>query len=141
MASEAKELFAVRLTTEQRQALEHFIAFHDWDVERVHIPDTGNESTDNADTNNDVGMQQVQAAEPTIQAIPGTEQCPFCFCQPCVTTTRQQWLGQGQPPMPGNNLLRKKTYKHFWTMMNRRGGLDTVIWRRRQQHKALTWMM
>ena len=49
-----------------------------------------------------------------------TEECPHCFCRPCVTTYRQAWLGNGNPPMAGNNSLRRQKYKHFWRMMSNR---------------------
>jgi hypothetical protein len=58
---------------------------------------------------------------PVIQPVPGQEECPHCFCQPCVTTNRQHWLGRGQAARAGNNLVRKQKYKRFWKMMADRG--------------------
>ena len=33
--------------------------------------------------------------------------CSHCFWFPCVATLRPNWLGQGGPPMDGNNIIRK----------------------------------
>jgi hypothetical protein len=121
MEMEGKEVFAIRVTREEREALEYFMHFNEWDIERVNLE--GADRNEGASNNEDVPVQPEVPVEPQpiVQPIPGTDECQFCFCQPCVTTRRQQWLGQGRPPMAGNNLLRKKKYKNFWTMMTRRG--------------------
>ena len=36
--------------------------------------------------------------------------CQHCFLQPGVTTHNQAWLGNGQAPRIGNNLLRKEIF-------------------------------
>lgn len=46
--------------------------------------------------------------------------CPHCFCDPCVTTHRQGWLGNAVPHNDRNPSLRKIRYKKFWTMLDRR---------------------
>ena len=48
-------------------------------------------------------------------------ECIYCFCLPCVTTYPQAWLGNGQPPRAGNNVIRKKLYRNYWKMLDRRG--------------------
>jgi hypothetical protein len=48
-------------------------------------------------------------------------ECPHCFCLPCITTYQQAWLGNGQQPRAGNNIIRKKMYRNFWKMLDRRG--------------------
>ena len=50
----------------------------------------------------------------------GADECHHCYCRPCITTYRQRWLGNGNPPRPGNNTLRRKKYKLFWRMMSNR---------------------
>ena len=46
--------------------------------------------------------------------------CRECLCNPCVTTHRQAWLGNAVAPHNRNADLRKKRYKHFWQMLDRR---------------------
>ena len=40
----------------------------------------------------------------------GSEECVFCFCSPCVTSVRQQWLGHVQDAHKKNSGIRKKLY-------------------------------
>ena len=47
-------------------------------------------------------------------------ECPQCFCSPCITTHRQSWLGVGQKKSRRNAQIRKKIYKRFWSMLDRR---------------------
>ena len=75
-------------------------------------------------------------------------ECGHCFLSPCVTENRQLWLAQ-QPLAPPvrNSGLRKRKYKNFWTMMDRRGawklekylqkksrllGSDSYVWTLRE---------
>ena len=46
--------------------------------------------------------------------------CLECLCNPCVTTHRQAWLGDAVASHNRNADLRKKRYKHFWQMLDRR---------------------
>jgi len=39
--------------------------------------------------------------------------CNYYLCDPCVTSVRQTWQGNGQRPRPGNNIIRKENYKSF----------------------------
>ena len=48
-------------------------------------------------------------------------ECIFCFCSPCVTCVRQQWLGRGQDAHKRNSGIRKKLYRKFGCMMNMHG--------------------
>lgn len=65
-----------------------------------------------------------------LQSVPDTEgqgceadqdRCLYCLCCPCVTSAPQSWLGNGHPPRPGNNLICKKIYRKFWSMLDHRG--------------------
>ena len=47
-------------------------------------------------------------------------ECEFCFCVPCVTTSRQSWLGTGQSAHRRNSGIRKKMYRKFWSMLEMR---------------------
>ena len=49
------------------------------------------------------------------------QECVFCFCSPCVTCVRQQWLGHGQDAHKRNSGIRKKLYRKCWSMMNMHG--------------------
>jgi hypothetical protein len=49
-----------------------------------------------------------------------SSRCPFCFCEPCVTLSRQKWLGNGQSAHIRNSGLRRKMYRQFWNMLNSR---------------------
>ena len=50
----------------------------------------------------------------------GRTECAFCFCSPCVAQNRQSWLGNGQSPQVRNSGIRKKMYRKFWTMLEKR---------------------
>ena len=45
----------------------------------------------------------------------------FCFCSPCVTCVRKQWLGHGQDAHKRNSGIRKKLHRQFCCMMNMHG--------------------
>ena len=49
----------------------------------------------------------------------GSAECQFCFCVPCVTTSRQSWLEMGQSAHRRNSGIRKKMYRKFWSMLER----------------------
>ena len=52
------------------------------------------------------------------EGVGGDEECVFCFCSPCVTSVRQQWLGHGQDAHKRNSGIRKKLYRTFLSMLN-----------------------
>ena len=37
----------------------------------------------------------------------------YCDGCPCVTSSPQAWLGEGNPPRPVNNLVRKQLYRYL----------------------------
>ena len=45
----------------------------------------------------------------------------FCFCSPCETCVRQQWLGHGQDAHKRNSRIRKKLYRKCRSMINMHG--------------------
>ncbi|XP_035668842.1 uncharacterized protein LOC118411091 [Branchiostoma floridae] len=47
-------------------------------------------------------------------------ECLDCFCDPCVTSRPQKWLGSGNPPGAGNSSLRRVFYKKYWKMLSDR---------------------
>ena len=48
-------------------------------------------------------------------------ECEYCLCQPCVLSSKQSWMGNGQSPCKQNAGIRKSRYKNFWTLLDRRG--------------------
>jgi hypothetical protein len=60
------------------------------------------------------------------ETSPGRLECPYCFLDPCITTYRQRWLGDGQDARAGNNLLRKTIYKKYWKLIGDFGGWNDV---------------
>ena len=58
--------------------------------------------------------------------------CRECYFNPCVTTNRQSWLGNAVPPHNRNAELRKKRYKHFWQMLDRRQAWIHPLYLRRK---------
>lgn len=136
MSNEEKSVFAVSVTRSQQDALEQFMLFNDWEIEKVEIHvQCSQNNADSIVSKEPVCVQacmpapnqldreqcpQSAALGPAIQPVPGTDECPHCFCQPCVTAVRQRWLGQGQTARPGNNDIRKNRYKKFWKRMNDR---------------------
>lgn len=77
--------------------------------------------------------QDNQPSDQNIQDNDIEGECSNCFCYPCVTSSPQQWLGNGAEPHPRNSGLRKIRYKKFWTLLSRQN-----VWKnhRYQQKKA-----
>jgi len=81
--------------------LKSFVLFHDYD------------NSENGD-NNDVYVGGNGDENEALQDSTANEnECPFCFCSPCVTSNRQLWLGDPVPPHARNSPLRKAKYKKF----------------------------
>lgn len=136
--------YTLNLNFEQRDAVETFINMMGWTIDispestgnRLQEQATGNRSSsaeqppisqdsshENPQDNSHVTAQDYEI-EPRIPAIPGEDLCNLCLCQPCVTTKRQRWLGEGQKSCRENSGIRKKMYLRFWQMLDSRG-----IWR------------
>ena len=49
----------------------------------------------------DYKLSSVCEEKNTTETFP--DECPHCYCVPCITTYPQAWLGEGQPPRAGNN--------------------------------------
>lgn len=62
----------------------------------------------------------------------GTQECGFCFCSPCVTDARQQWLGHGQKAHKRNSGIRKRLYRKYWCMLNTRGAWRHPLYLRKK---------
>ena len=76
---------------------------------------TNSESNDNGDDHRDNDGSDGESDDSAE-----FDGCRECLCNPCVTTHRQAWLGNAVAPHNRNADLRKKRYKHFWQMLDRR---------------------
>ena len=65
------------------------------------------------------------------------QECVFCFCSPCVTCVRQQWLGHGQDAHKRNSGIRKKLYRKFWSKMNMCGAWPDPLYHVRKKETAM----
>jgi len=150
-----KKRYFIYLTEEQKETIQGIITFHGWNNE--FYEDTSQsvcaEKSDNASHNSPV-LQQVD----TLQEVGSNanvqeyqfsdedalDRCPHCLVCPCVTSPPQAWLGEGNPPRPGNNLVRKRLYRNYWTMLDRRGLWKNPLYlhqkeiRKREAHVELT---
>ena len=146
--------YIVYMTEEQKTITAGIFNFHGWDIdiqscdeifdEAENKPsrncsteslDNSADSSDrecdsNVDPNNlegsnhDLESQVITHENNDAASIQSESVCPFCLSSPCVTTNPQSWLGDGRPPQPGNNKIRKSLYKKYWVMLDRRG-----LWR------------
>lgn len=108
----------LRISVDQLHAVQLYFHEQGWDYDECEILDEGSsdeeEETDDHNPPPDVIIPKDENAE----------ECPFCYCQPCITheDVRQQWWQQQPaPPHHDNTGCRKKVYKRFWTMIYNRG--------------------
>lgn len=128
--AQAKEI-TLQLSDDQLDNLRGVLNHFGWDLDSV-IVNENNSSVD-AETQTDTctpGVTNDEASENNedyepfrIQQDQNIDECPHCFCRPCITNevNKQQWWED--EPHPGhvrNKSLRKETFKRFWTMMYHR---------------------
>ena len=134
-----KHKYVLDLTQEQKDTLIGICTFHGWDIEfkeykesefrQVHrrqkvTNGTGDQSSkvEQVSSNSAAELScSVQASDPSNRESSDIDKCPYCLSCPCVTLHVQSWLGHGRSPQPGNNLIRKKLYRKYWSMLDRRG--------------------
>ncbi|XP_070569306.1 protein mono-ADP-ribosyltransferase PARP14-like [Ptychodera flava] len=107
----------LKVNSEQEHAIRGLFAHYGWELQEEF---EGN-CHDNivADSLlNDSGITTDVVAVPRDS---NCSECESCLCQPCVTTSWQEWLGEGQRPSVLNAGVRKRIYKKYWTMLDRRG--------------------
>lgn len=118
---EDTSVISLRVNSEQREAIIQFFNFNNWDLEEA----TGEGIQSNADETDENG-DVLGNFERTFH-IPqdnNVEECPHCFCRPCITNERNHqmwWKSECEPPSRRNSSLRKEKYKFFWTMLFHRG--------------------
>jgi hypothetical protein len=143
--------YIVRMTAEQKEITEGIFNFHGWDIDIqsdsdsedsnfclqedeghthtcVNIQDENkNETAENSGANiyeeNIIAEQEstsnIQLATNEAEGCEGV--CVHCFNNSCVTSNPQAWLGGGRTARAGNNIIRKRLYRKYWTMLDRRG--------------------
>lgn len=141
--SNKKELITIIVTLDQKEAIRAFFAHHNWDLEIVeekefkeNISNTEylNEATNDCSTSTS-GDQATSSGEVADDdnCRNDPQFCTECLSSPCVTVHHQAWLGPGQRPKAGNNLLRKVRYKKFWKMLDDRGLWRNPVYLKRKQ--------
>ena len=121
-----QSVLSLCVTEEQRLAIQAFFNHNDWDFNEVSTSSTNqreeNMCNDQENTENDQETVHNEQSGSDPEMEPNDEDvCEECFCSPCVTTNRQNWLGTGQRAHARNSAVRKQKYKLFWRMMQDRG--------------------
>ena len=110
---EEKNVLSIVVTNEQKRVIEAHFGHYNWDfiegsennVEQISTSNQHQSANDNVvvpersdeDADDDVEeSEEVQSDEETDH-----DMCSDCFLSPCVTTSRQSWLGNG------SGLMRK----------------------------------
>ena len=105
-----RDIILKNINEEQIQKITDFISQNAWDIQIKPV-------TKKAD------KYVCEDTKFFIAPIESEKKCPYCFCQPCITseTNRQQWWGQGiKIPDVENSGLRKRCYQRFWAMYTHR---------------------
>ena len=105
---------------EQENTLRDLFESRGWGVTVIYEGDGGQHRAEENITE-DANSADGGTAADFVGRDESQAECPFCFCQPCVTTFKQGWLGVGQAPTFRNAGIRKRIYKKYWTMLDRRG--------------------
>ena len=153
--AKAKKVWEIAVTEEQQEVIKGIFTFHGWDLEELgerpleqYIPTTkeseytpstsssgcgGAGDGDHGDSDDDYSDDQDDS--PAL----GPNHCQYCFLNPCVTTRHQAWLGNGQQPRAGNNLLRKDRYKKYWSVMDHYGGwnIDQYLRKKKRLFRSI----
>ncbi len=99
------------------------------------VPGTSNQGTGTVFQNQDI-LDDSQIANCGSTEESPEHVCELCRCNPWVTGNPQSWLGAGSRPRLGNNLIRKRLYTNYWTVLDRRGLWNNVVYLNRK-HLAM----
>ena len=128
---EEKSTLSLRVTEDQKLLIYSMWAHYDWEVELADVSQASSESVcAQCNGNMAVTTGPNEDPDPVDFHIPpqeGEAECPYCLCQPCVTSEcfRQFWWEtENYAPNDDNSRFRKEHYKRFWVMLLNRG-----IWR------------
>lgn len=131
----------IGVNREQEEAISIFLNSMDWEYLQIEVEDNqanqanqaheaatpfqtqedGARTHRNAHANNGPNVPLPEPWHADLLHEDGHPTCDYCFLQPCVTTHRQAWLQDQQPPKDTNNKIRKKMYRKFWSVMEYRG--------------------
>ncbi|CAH1253422.1 Hypp1176 [Branchiostoma lanceolatum] len=64
-------------------------------------------------------------SQPTTSTRSSNTECPSCFCDPCVTSRPQRWLGSGNPPGDGNSAA--EVLEPTWDLVSANGEPDFLF--------------
>lgn len=142
----ASSHFVLSLTQEQMEFIQSSWKARGWDLDVADINEYSNftdtcptkQDDDNRDecgSNNDAVERTPivnDIADGILEDIPGyhipgvdtADECPWCFCKPCVTDMSNQqlwWETECHLPDSSNSKLRKPHYQRFWVMLLHRG--------------------
>ena len=123
--SEPRKKVSSNLSETEYSAIKALFDHSDWDFESCVITNEFEESVAVEISEDTVISEQSDRteggqADQRDERIEQVGDCVSCFCNPCITTHRQAWLGNGAPPHVRNAAIRKTKYKKFWTMISRR---------------------
>ena len=123
MAQDNRRILSIRISDEQYELLTAMWNHDNWDLDIV---------DDGLVNENDIIHE---GPVPLIQPDQEAEECPFCFCRPCVTDPRftQAWWDHVHPPHKDNNKHRKPIYKRFWVMLANRAAWQDPRYVRKKQ--------
>jgi hypothetical protein len=152
-----KKRYVIYMTEEQKEITCGIFNFHGWDIEISSDDDTeatstqyqnlSRTSTETKSVNSDVCEKEISEENANMStdqqngsselATGNTDVCHHCLSSPCVTASPQAWLGDGRLARPGNNLIRKKLYRKYWTMLDRRGLWSNSVYLERKERLML----
>ncbi|CAC5410849.1 unnamed protein product [Mytilus coruscus] len=118
------EKIALLVTEEQKETIYSLFGYYNWDVNLVdsdnEIAKVTTKSTQTSDIVHEEIEDEIEQNQFLIEQDQECEECPFCFCKPCITSenNRQMWWeSEPQGRHQRNHSLRKEKYKYFWTVM------------------------
>ena len=115
--NEDTSIISLKVNPEQRETIIQFINFNAWDLDEMLFKEGSVSQDTNCDDQDFVRTFCIPQNE-------NCDECPHCFCKPCITNeqNRQMWWST-EPELPDrkNSSFRKEKYKSFWTMLFHRG--------------------
>ena len=91
-----------------------FFSHCDWELQVVdRSPDRPEEPCQSMPIGNQIDLE--------VPREMSADECRYCLCQPCASSSQPSWLGTGQQGRDQNAGLRKVRYKKYWTLLDRRG--------------------